>query len=254
MIKRSTDIKAALRSRQRGFLLNPFRFGSPSPGPTDPYFDKVAVLCHFDSSAVGPGGENFFVDQSLSPKSIGSGTSSIDATSAQSRFGSKSLYIPGGTGVWPSVGLYSDFNYGTDDFCIELSVRPDSTSKAQAFLAFRTSSEYYWMIGCNASGFLRAYNGADGTFISDSSPLPAMEWSDITLSRKDGTFYLFKGGDLIGSHYSSRAITPTSSMRLGYDSQGSSFFSGYIDELRITIGEYRYNSSYTHSGQPFPNH
>lgn len=32
MIERSTDVRAALRSRQRGFLLNPFRFGGGSAG------------------------------------------------------------------------------------------------------------------------------------------------------------------------------------------------------------------------------
>jgi hypothetical protein len=37
MLSRSTDIRSALRSRQRGFLLNPYRFGSPPPtSPTLP--------------------------------------------------------------------------------------------------------------------------------------------------------------------------------------------------------------------------
>lgn len=38
MICRSTDIKAALRSRQRGFLLNPFRFGTPAPATSFRYW------------------------------------------------------------------------------------------------------------------------------------------------------------------------------------------------------------------------
>ena len=37
MIDRSTNINAALRSRQRGFLLNPFRFQAPAP--STPYED-----------------------------------------------------------------------------------------------------------------------------------------------------------------------------------------------------------------------
>lgn len=35
MISRSTDIAGALRSRQRGFFLNPFRFGAPAFSPLD---------------------------------------------------------------------------------------------------------------------------------------------------------------------------------------------------------------------------
>lgn len=38
MISRSTDIRAALRSRQRGFLLNPFRFGAPAPASSFRYW------------------------------------------------------------------------------------------------------------------------------------------------------------------------------------------------------------------------
>lgn len=35
MIERSTDVRSALRSRQRGLLLNPFRFGGGGGGPLD---------------------------------------------------------------------------------------------------------------------------------------------------------------------------------------------------------------------------
>lgn len=38
MIDRSTNIQAALRSRQRGFLLNPFRFGAPAPSSNFRYW------------------------------------------------------------------------------------------------------------------------------------------------------------------------------------------------------------------------
>ncbi|GGH62096.1 hypothetical protein GCM10010975_26450 [Comamonas phosphati] len=43
MIERSTDIRAALRSRQRGFLLNPFRFGAPAPGAPSGYIVAAAA-------------------------------------------------------------------------------------------------------------------------------------------------------------------------------------------------------------------
>lgn len=44
MISRSTDIRAALRSRQRGFLLNPLRFGAPPvPGAPSGYIVAAAA-------------------------------------------------------------------------------------------------------------------------------------------------------------------------------------------------------------------
>lgn len=42
MISRSTDICAALKSRQRGFLLNPFRFGGGGGGGGGPTVESVA--------------------------------------------------------------------------------------------------------------------------------------------------------------------------------------------------------------------
>lgn len=44
MIYRSTDVRAALRARQRGFLIDPFRFGGSAPvesGPLAPYVSKL---------------------------------------------------------------------------------------------------------------------------------------------------------------------------------------------------------------------
>ena len=41
MILRSTNVRAALRRRQRGFLLNPYRFGGPSG---DPHWAHVVML------------------------------------------------------------------------------------------------------------------------------------------------------------------------------------------------------------------
>lgn len=43
MISRSTDIKYALRSRQRGFLLNPYRFGGASNPGTGPLWNAMTL-------------------------------------------------------------------------------------------------------------------------------------------------------------------------------------------------------------------
>lgn len=52
-ILRSTDIKSALKARQKGFILNPFRFASGAA--SDPYWANVVLLMHMD----GPGATDF---------------------------------------------------------------------------------------------------------------------------------------------------------------------------------------------------
>jgi len=56
MIDRSADVRGALRRRQRGFIINPFRFGAggvPGAGAALPIMS--GLLLHLDASAAGSG-------------------------------------------------------------------------------------------------------------------------------------------------------------------------------------------------------
>lgn len=87
-IDRSTDVRAALRSRQRGFLLNPFRFGGGGGSPSFPSSGLVSYY-KLDSNSNDSLGANNGSDTSISYANAGrigncatfSGSSRITLTS-----------------------------------------------------------------------------------------------------------------------------------------------------------------------------
>lgn len=97
MIDRSTDITAALRSRQRGFLLNPFRFGAPAfTGALDPYTSglwSAFGISRMLSSYIGPlirvrrSSDNTEQDIGYTP------SGALDESSLLSFVGSSSAYV-----------------------------------------------------------------------------------------------------------------------------------------------------------------
>lgn len=92
MISRSTDVGAARRARQRGFLLNPYRFGPPPA--TDPNFANVAFLYNGDEA----NGATAWTDKSGTPKTISIAGSGVTSTTGEAKFGATGLHLPSRAG------------------------------------------------------------------------------------------------------------------------------------------------------------
>ncbi|MGQ3180207.1 MAG: hypothetical protein ACT6SC_21675, partial [Blastomonas fulva] len=97
--------------KQRGFLLNPFRFGLPGG---DPYFGNVVSLLHFN----GTSGSTTFTDQK---GRAWTGFGNAQITTAGSVFGGGALALDG-NGDWIETATSTDFVFA-GDFTIECWLR-----------------------------------------------------------------------------------------------------------------------------------
>jgi len=248
VIYRSTNIRGAFRQRQRGFIINPFRFGGGGGGG-DPYWDDVAELMPFN----GPNSSTTFTSQKgRSWTRTGSGTIST----ARSKFGGASLLLPGssyltstdnmaalaiGTGkVTVEAWVYIPSGAGTGSFWVYSQAQSTGSSDASAGFGICARHNSF-------SNMARVFDYATGVGYNSSSALPLDEWVFLQFTRDEsGNIKLYANEDEIisASGVTSNWGTPTRA-RIGATPQLSSGFlvtpEMNIDDLRITVGVAREN-------------
>lgn len=242
MTSRRTNVKAALRSRQRGFFLNPYRFNS-SGAPGLPIV--LSMRCN------GVDGGDIFTDDSPAGRTatkLGSARTSTE----QSLSGGASLKFPtSGSGV--TYPASSDFTLGLADFSIKCSVFPTSYER-----------RYKGLIACDQIGGTRgwllalsdgvsegdnefvfaAYNGLSSCLLRSGFALPLNTWSGIEVRRESGVFKLLINNVLVSTDASKitlSVVNPGTPIVIGsLWSMGGvladSNTNGYIDEIIIASG------------------
>jgi len=255
MIERSTDIKQALRHRQRGFLLNPFRFNPGVPPGSDPHFANVSLLLHMN----GADGSRSFPDNSPRPKSV-SVNGDIRVSTAQSKFG-------GGSGYFDGAGDYlycpndDEFFFGSGDFTVEGWIYPTALGAVNRCIVgytngYAEANQYSFnMYLKNASLEFDFVSGAS-VYTANVGSVVANEWSYVAVSRVGATIRAFLNG-VVGANVASvGALSPNNPfgavINIG-QLQNVIPFVGYMNDMRITKGVGRYSSSFTPPTAPFPN-
>ena len=249
MVLRDTNIRRALRDRQRGFLLNPFRFGGGGGGGgSDPDFANVRFLLHMD----GANGSTTFTDSSGTPKTI-SPFLGAQISTAESRFGGASGLF--NSAAYLQCGAAADADIGTSDFCVECFVRPSNVTPLQRIASTRTITSRGWELFLSAGQVaFQIRNNSGVTASAGSTTLLANNvWTHVAFTRVGATNYLFVGGNLEAS-VPAGASTPDGPLNIGRRPLGSgpTPYGGYIDEFRMTIGSGRYSASFTPPAAPFP--
>lgn len=251
MISRSTDIRSALRSRQRGFLLNPHRFGA-----ADPNFANVSLLLHFD----GPNASTTFTDSS-SNGFTATVVGNAQISTAQSRFGGSSGLFDG-TGDYIHFPTNAAFGFGTGDYTVEGFVRFSITNLNRCVFDNRgasvegigvyvdssavTPSDFRGRLSLSTNvGFIAV--GASTAFSASSN---FQHWA---VTRASGTIRGFIDGTLVWSGTDSRTLASAAPAYVGANYLGTQEYVGYQDEMRVTKGVARYTASFTAPSAPFPN-
>ena len=242
MIDRSTNIKSALRSRQRGFLLNPFRF-SPSGGGggSDPLWSSVALLLPLDAG---------FTDASSSPKTVTNSLGTI--VSSPSKFGSGALSLPGSG----SRITTSSYALGAGSFCIEFWLYLSSLPNAQKGLFGNSSSSPYVFAGINGSNqIFVSFNGAPTIGGDAEFGVTAGVWNHIAIVRNMSACALYINGSvsLGGTGTNSSNYNQTTHHFGSYSTSSGDSLACVMDDIRVTIGSPRYTGNFTPPTAPFPN-
>ena len=190
----------------------------------------------------GTNGSQVFTDLSGTPKTI---TAYGDAkiSTAVKKYGTGAMAFDGsGDHLTISQG---SFNAGTGDFTIEAWVHP-TTYNTYNYIYLSSSSDAGLLFGVSDSQLrLRSYFTQD-LLSSATGTIPALNtWSHVAVSRANGITNIFLNGISVASGTITYSFVANSSAFVGGSSRESFYFTGYIDDLRITKGIARYTSNFT---------
>lgn len=176
-----------------------------------------------------------FEDLSLNPKVVTNNGVSLDNNCF--KFGASKRLIIDNNDV---------FAFGTGDFTVEMEVFLTNYSESDLFVSNNNYKDFYFNI--NPSGKLRF----DTTVITQysTSTILLNTWSNVCISRKDGTVYMFINGKLQNNALNNGNITMTSP-RIGYhDAYTSDKIEGNIRNIRVS-NIARYTEDFTPPTKPF---
>jgi len=226
-------------------------------GESDPLFSSVALLVR------GNGADGSIVFQDISPLThtlTRSGTPAV--STAQSQYNGASISFDG-TGDYITVTRQAgDFDFGTDDFCVEAWIYTVEAGRQQTIMTTHPSTGLGpgFLLYVAASNVLAAscWGPTSGTSlgsIAGATTVTLDTWHHVAYTRNGSTFTLWLDGVSQGTVSSASAVQASNNnMLIGRDPVGSTRdWNGYMQELRATkgYGTYRYASGFTPTG-PWP--
>jgi hypothetical protein len=223
--------------------------------PVDLYRSQVSLLLHGD----GANGSTTITDSSPTPKTV-TAAGNAQISTAQSKFGGASIAFDG-TGDVLTIPDNSVFDFGSGNFTIEGWIyQATPTTGLRLLYAKRTiPSPGISNVAVAVNGGTMTAWAASGTASWDIvngvtfGAATTNTWTHFAVVRNGTAFtgYLGGVGTSLGTS-SATIINTASSVSIGGDTDGTSAFAGYIDDLRITKGVARYTANFTPPTAPFP--
>lgn len=252
----TTNTSTKFISRSVATVTAPTALGSTAATDYVTFADmrRTVALLHCE----GSDGSTSVVDSSnLAAGWTCAGNAQLDT--AQYKFGSSSLLFDGtGDYVTPTAAA-ENFAFGTNDFTIEMWVRPSTITGASRILydsrPASTDGAYHTLYITAPSGVL-IYHAAGATRITGPA-LSLDTWYHVAVSRSSGTTRMFVGGVQYGGNYTdgNSYLASASRPRIGGNSHSSdtSNFIGHMDEINIVNGLAKYTSNFTPPTGPLDN-
>jgi hypothetical protein len=166
-------------------------------------------------------------------------------STTQKKFGTTSLALDG-VGDYISVASQPDFDFGTNDFCLELWVYPTSTGAYRTLFDTRTATPSDGggiVLGITDANQLYFYYNF-GFRVGPVGTISQNTWTHIALSKVSGNTRAFINGTQVGSTYVDTNSYAARPVRVGADPAGNFAFTGYIDDVRISKGVARYTTTF----------
>ena len=202
----------------------------------DVYFPQTKLLLPFD----GVNGATTTSDLSNSTLPVSFvGTAQI--STAQSKIGNSSLLVDGNSDY-----LTFDLPTLSSTFTIEFWFRGITLSGNMSIITNYGGSNGWWLQ--YTGSYLKAGLGGGSPHITGSTTLSTDTWYHVALSGSAGSYKLFLNGTQEGSTYTgSTLLAGRSEASIGalYSGGYTSFYHGYVDNVRITSGIARYTSNFT---------
>ncbi len=217
--------------------------------------DFVQLLLHGD----GLSGATTFADSSPSPKIV-TPFGNTAVSTAQSKFGGASLYFDG-SGDYLSIPSSTDFDLG-NTYTIEAWINPSTVVGNKGVLSRSYYNAGAWdglsfsirLLGNTLRVYFYATTYTNEQFVDATIPVSASAWSHVAVVRSGSTGTVYVNGISAGTISGLNPALPSSQdLRIGNWNYPTAqeYFSGYIDEVRITKDVARYAASFTPQTQAY---
>jgi hypothetical protein len=223
----------------------------------DQYYNSCSLLLHCN----GANGSTTFTDNSPNNLTV-TATNGAAISTAQSKFGGASALFDG-TDDYLQVPYSTINNLGTGEkWTVELWINMPSIPAAAMDVIGASNGggavpKWHLAVNMNTSftysankvGFYTYVAGAD-RWINVNYTWSAGVWYNITAVYDSVNTTLYVNGVSVGS-LAYNAGSSTNGIRIGSDGEGYKYFTGYIDEVRVTKGVARYTTNFTTSSVAF---
>lgn len=222
----------------------------------DPWWNNVVLGCHFDgqpdngdehrnSVVLNMRGNTLTEDTGKVVTAYGN--AAVTTVSGRTAFGGKALSFDG-TNSYLTIPDSSGLEMGAGAFTIEFWANP--TANGGALFGKATANGWGMLtLETNSSGYLVLQGSLNGSTwalaITASSTLPLSTWSHVAVTRSADVYRLYVNGTQVGTQtLAGTLIDQATAFNIGRaDHNVPRYFSGFIDDLRITKGAARYTGS-----------
>jgi hypothetical protein len=214
-------------------------FGAAAGGGGDPNFSSVSLLLHGN----GANNSTIFFDDSQYNLRIGNTSNLVSIDTAQSKFGGSSIRFDGAESLEAPGGTVSAVFAFSGDFTMECWFRISShTATTRTLMQFFDGSIKAGIALTTTNVLALRYSSQQivGTTI------PAVDtWHHAAVTRAAGVHRLFLNGVQEGGTYTLTSAYSNARLSIGVNTSGSTAFTGWLDDIRITDGIARYTAGFT---------
>lgn len=214
----------------------------------DPYWNSVVLAMHMDDTGL--------TDLKGHAVTL---TGNVARSSTQSKFGGYAAYFDG-NGDYLTIPASADFTFGSGDFTIEAWVFPTVSNKWQEIVGQWTNSyDNGWGLYLTNGNkvALLCKSGSTDYSLYTTETVPANTWTHLCAFRIADTAYLAINGVIVATKTGVQAVSygnAAAGVKVGSAwATVTDYFTGYIDDLRITKGVARYTSDFSVPTEAFPN-
>jgi hypothetical protein len=223
----------------------------------DTYFNLTTLLLNGEGTAATNGAtNNTFLDTSLSGLTITrNGTPTQGTFTPYSQNGWSNYFTSNSD--YLSIASTSAFNLASNNFTIEgwvyLTGAQGASGQGGAILGKWTigsTAGADWFFGIlNPSTLYFACNTSGGTGLSSSTPISYYTWTHVAIVRNSNNFTLYQNGVSVGTSVFSGAVqyTGSTAVRTSVWDSVTSYFLGYMSNVRLVNGSAIYTTSFTPS-------
>ena len=216
----------------------------------DVYFPQTSLLLPFDGSDAATSTSDL---SNRNATVTFAGTAQL--STGQSKFGGSSLLLDGNSDYLTISDSYWASAINSGDWTVEFWVRFAALGSNEELVGNRGNtggnSSNGWALRKTTSNniILYWYEGGEFNYLNNSqgsqTALSADTWYHIAVTRSGNAWRLFLNGTQEDTVTDSGTIVSSNENRLFIGNFGVNYLNGYMDDLRITVGQARYTSNFT---------